>query len=145
MKNKDWILFAISFTDQKGLSPVRLQKSLFLLGKELPKVVGSNYYRFVPYNYGPFCIDIYQDLDTLISDGYIEAIPHPNSRWSDYRLTSKGQEHIDSITIKDKDAYVLEYLQSVIKWILNLSFQQLIATIYKIYPKYQKNSVFHGF
>ncbi|GAH73860.1 unnamed protein product, partial [marine sediment metagenome] len=65
MKKKDWILLALNCSEDKTLSPVQLQKSLFLLGHMFPDAVNNNFYNFIPYHYGPFCLKIYEDTDFL--------------------------------------------------------------------------------
>ncbi len=66
MKPQDWTLLAISAAKGRGLSPIQLQKSLFLLERRLSKEeLGEQFYEFVPYNYGPFDVKIYQDAKYL--------------------------------------------------------------------------------
>src|SRR5258707_9223608 len=80
MERPDWTLLATKFANQSGLSPVQLQKALFLLGKEMPKSVGDDYYHFVPHNYGPFAKDIYSDADALAREGLIaitQSVKYP--------------------------------------------------------------------
>ena len=50
LDRKDWALLAIANAGHGvSLSPVQLQKSLFLLGRELGSKVGANFYDFQPY------------------------------------------------------------------------------------------------
>ena len=66
-------MLAISFAQGKGLSPVQLQKALFLLGKQFPSAVGEEFYNFVAYNYGPFDKSIYWDTEELAQQGYVSV------------------------------------------------------------------------
>lgn len=142
IKNMDWTLLAISYAKEKGISPVRLQKSLFLLGEELRSIVGKKYYKFVPYNYGPFCKEIYQDVDLLAVERFIEVIPNENQRYFEYFLTQAGEDHLKKLSFGKKSVGA-EYLKQAVEWALDLSFDDIITSIYTAYPKYQKNSVFH--
>ena len=75
IEKKEWLLLAISFSEGY-LSPAQLQKSLFLLKQKKKKSVGKGFYNFIPYNYGPFCKEIYSDAESLVSDGVVK-FGHP--------------------------------------------------------------------
>jgi uncharacterized protein (DUF488 family) len=47
------------------LSKMKLVKIMFLISEK------SNFYNFVPYNYGPFSFELYHDLAHLEREGYI--------------------------------------------------------------------------
>ena len=47
------------------LSKLKLVKIMFLMSEK------SNFYKFVPYNYGPFSFELYHNLAHLERDGYI--------------------------------------------------------------------------
>jgi hypothetical protein len=49
-----WPLVALAHRKGQALTPVQIQKALFVLGRELPTVVRPRFYSFKPYNYGPF-------------------------------------------------------------------------------------------
>lgn len=140
-KTYDWALLAIFLADEKGLSPVRLQKSLFLLGKEFPRIVGKNYYEFIPYNYGPFCAKIYDDVGALISKGFVEEKGIAKQTWSEYFITPAGRKYVGQLPL-DRIEDARGYLFQVIEWAQGLMFQELISAIYKAYPEYKKHSVF---
>ena len=61
----DWTLLAICAGGFRGLSPVQLQKTLFLLGKQLPEAVTADFYDFQAYHYGPFDRTVYVDAERL--------------------------------------------------------------------------------
>lgn len=141
MSRKDWSLLAISSAGEEGISPVRLQKSLFLLGKMLPEALGERYYRFVPYDYGPFDSTVYADVEVLRGKGYVMSRPAPGQRWSEYVITDKGLKYLEARKSKAPRRAV-DYLKTVVKWALSLSFQQLVSSIYAEFPEFRKNSVF---
>src|SRR5947209_2707195 len=70
MNRKDWTLLAICSANGNGLSPVQLQKALFLLSREMPNAVG-NFYHFTAYHYGPFDRAVYDDAERLAADGMV--------------------------------------------------------------------------
>jgi uncharacterized protein YwgA len=90
MNRQDWTLLAVSFAESSGISPVRLQKSLFILGQELPSEVGNDFYQFSAYNYGPFSKQIYLDAERLAIDGYIAI--DKTGRYPMYFATAQGAQ-----------------------------------------------------
>lgn len=144
MKKKEWTLLAIYHADREGLSPVQLQKSLFLLGKNLPGAVGNNYYQFIPYNYGPFDQTIYFDAEAL-SENWLISISYIHGRkWPQYFITSKGKEQVEKTLKKKTTKEVITYLAAVVKWVRSLTFQELLRAIYHAFPEFKSNSVFQG-
>lgn len=140
IEKKEWLLLAISFSEDY-LSPAQLQKSLFLLKQKKPGSVSEDFYNFIPYNYGPFCKEIYSDAESLVSEGLVK-FGHPvGERWQGYTITEIGKECVkkfeNSVSKEDRD-----YLAEVVTWARSLSFKQLLSAIYKEYPAYKVNSVF---
>lgn len=141
MNNKDWLLLAISFSNGDYISPAQLQKSLFLLREEKPRAVGTAFYKFIPYNYGPFCKDIYSDVDKLIENDLVKFGRPVDEKWQGYSITDNGKKHLSLI----EDQFGQEnvgYLSNRVAWVRSLTFRQLLSEIYKKYPKYKTNSVF---
>jgi hypothetical protein len=141
MNRNDWLLYVIAAADPQGLSPVQLQKTMFLVGQEMPKEVGKRYYSFQPYDYGPFTSEVYSDADLLAIEGLI-SIDNPNARsWRRYTATKLGIERatVLSADVSDK---AREFIEKTIRWIRLLSFPDLVRTIYERYPSYRARSVF---
>lgn len=143
MHRKDWLLLAIAASGKKGLSPVVMQKVLFLLGKQMPRAVGEGYYTFKPYNYGPFTTEIYTDASQLESDGLIVSVQQAGRSWSQLLLTPAGADVVNHIhETAPKDA--ISYLEKLVEWAIPLSFQDLVGHVYQLYPDMKQNSVFQG-
>ncbi|MGI9071930.1 MAG: hypothetical protein ACR2JB_11620 [Bryobacteraceae bacterium] len=141
MTRADWIILALSCAKSRTLSPVQLQKSLFLLGKELPEEVGSDYYRFVAHNYGPFDRAIYSDASVLSAGGFVAILPAPGRRYSTYSLTPMGVNYSEALT-QAAPSRALAYLVRVVEWVQGRSFADLLRSVYARYPEYRANSVF---
>jgi DNA-binding PadR family transcriptional regulator len=142
MKPEHWTLLVICTAKSKGLSPVQLQKTLFLLQRRLPKEdVGDRYYEFTPYNYGPFNVTIYQDAETMEELGWISINHSPGGRWKVYRATPIGLEFATKLRAQ-ASPHALEYLDTIVTWVLGLSFRELVSAIYAEYPEFRANSVF---
>ncbi len=141
MERKDWTLLVISEAGSVGLSPVQLQKCLFLLGKNLSDEVGADFYSFVPYNYGPFDPAIYSDAQELIDKDLVTLARVSGKKWAYYVVTSSGVMTAQNAASQLSPS-VREYIKSVVSWVHQLSFVELITAIYRAYPEYQVNSVF---
>jgi uncharacterized protein YwgA len=143
MENTEVLLLVVASANDEGLSPLQLQKSLFLVGEcglsELP----PDFYKFVPYNYGPFNPVIYSDADSLAEEGLLEYINVPGQRWSKYAATSAGLARVDEITGNFSDE-LRNYIRDVVGWVLSRTFSELLRAIYAKYPQFRSNSVFQG-
>jgi hypothetical protein len=143
MDRKEWALLAIAAGGDAGLTPVQLQKSLFLYGKHRPDEVGEDYYRFAPYDYGPFDAEVYRDAQRLQGAGLVDITSVPGRRWNKYVVSSMGLELAASL--KKRRAVVdIEHLEALVKWARGLTFSELVRAIYQLYPEYRANSVFQG-
>jgi uncharacterized protein len=140
---KDWTLLVIAASPEKPLQPVHLQKALFLLDRNLSRaqLQVNAFYEFEPYDYGPFCSDIYSDAEELCHEGLVHIDQHLWLSYRQYLVTKPGQakaEELREMLTRD----VTAYLDDVVRWVTSLSFRQLIAAIYKAYPAMKVNSVF---
>lgn len=142
MERRHWALLVIGEAGPSGLSPLQLQKSLFLIGKNLPAEVGESYYEFIPYNYGPFDAHVYSDAQHLVNQELVQMIQVAGRSWSYYTITPTGHrmsEHIKQTEVSDRAS---QYIARVVKWVQHLSFAQLLSAIYQAYPEYKAKSVF---
>jgi len=141
MERKNWTLLVINAAGFNGLSPVQLQKSLFLISKNLSSIVGSSFYNFEPYDYGPFDANVYADARLLVQEGLVRMNRVSGQNWVYYTITPEGAEAARRVesTISPEAA---EYVHKVVAWVRQLSFVDLITAIYRAYPEYQVNSVF---
>lgn len=124
------------------LTPVQVQKILFVVGRELPNAVGSSYYRFRPYNYGPFSSEVYEDADALADAGLV-VVDRPSKErpWATYAATPAGIAAARKLSeeVPEESTW---YVESVVKWATRLTFQQLVSAIYRKYPDQRVNSIF---
>ncbi|HLM99865.1 MAG TPA: hypothetical protein VK335_11310 [Bryobacteraceae bacterium] len=141
MNRQDWALLAVDRAGTGGLSPVQIQKILFLLGKELPNEITIPFYNFVPHNYGPFCKDVYSDAERLAADGLV-AIERKSAGYPEYRITPPGSERAMAVA-REATPRLLEYLESIVGWAQRQSFSGLVRAIYAKYPEFRVNSVFN--
>jgi len=124
-------------------SPVQVQKALFLIDRQIPKLIGGPFFDFRPYDYGPFDKDVYDTLEELAREGLVAVEAAPGMRWRRYRLSEAGQEEAQRV-IRSLDPRAGDYIAKVSKFVRTLSFEQLVSAIYKAYPDMKVNSVFKG-
>lgn len=140
MDRKSWTLLALAAAKGKTLSPVQLQKTLFLVGKRFEDEL-DEFYTFRAYDYGPFSKDIYSDARQLAAEGMVAISEAPWGRWSEYAATEAGLSEVERVA-DDVPDEVRDYIDRVVEWARSLSFQQLLRAVYAKYPDYQDKSVF---
>jgi hypothetical protein len=143
LNRKDWALLAIAAAEGQSLSPVQLQKSLFLLGREMAPQVGTDFDQFEPYNYGPFDVRVYQDAELLERVGLVAISQAPGVRYNEYRITTEGTTAARHVR-EQAPPKAADYLLRVVEWARGLSFSDLVRAIYARYPETRANSVFNG-
>lgn len=137
-----WPVLALSFSPDNKLTPLQMQKALFLIGQNLPAFVGANYYDFKPYNYGPFDATIYRDLDESCDEGFVALHPVPDRDWSEYEITRAGVELAERVGGSLSEG-ALDYIDRVVVWTRSTPFADLLGAIYREYPKYAAKSLFN--
>ena len=141
LTKKDWTLLAVAAAMGDPLTPVQLQKSLFLLGEKRQAVVGQDFYQFEPYSYGPFCRAIYDDAEILEAEGFVRIDrADPGRNWAQYSATVKGLARARELRDEAPTAAV-EYLDVAVQWVRSLSFSELVRAIYQEFPEQKKHSV----
>jgi uncharacterized protein YwgA len=144
MKREELLLAIFAAAGGRPYSPVQIQKAVFLVTRNLPRIVTEGEkYSFEPYDYGPFDRRVYNDAETLASQGLVEISQQPGTRWKRYSASdaglSRGKDMLDQIQVSHKT-----YIESVSNWIRSLSFEQLVKAIYEAYPDTKVNSIFRG-
>ena len=136
----DLLLKIITVAEGDPITPVQLQKVAFLVGQECAAYMPSPYYDFVPYDYGPFCIDIYRDAETLENRGLVSIACNPTGGWKEYSATFRSSGADTSAIPK----IVADYIEKAVNWARELTFRELVSSIYYHYPAYGQNSIFNG-
>ena len=136
-----WTLLAIAAAGPRGLTPVQLQKTLFVLGEFFPKEVGDNYYGFIPHYYGPFCQGIYSDAEQYAEQGLVLISSRSRTKNRIYKITAEGVTEAEEVE-KDAPEDALGYLKEFVSWVQEMSFQDLLRAIYDKFPQYKEHSVF---
>jgi uncharacterized protein len=141
--DRDGILLAALAAGGENASytPVQVQKMFFLIDREASHLVDGPHFNFRPYDYGPFDRSVYDGLDALSQRGL--ALIHSTGRYRSYGLSHAGfQDGLAALGALPDSAK--DYIVSLASWVSQLSFEQLVASIYNRYPDMKVNSVFRG-
>jgi hypothetical protein len=142
MDRKDFLLVMVSKAEYKPLTPVQLQKSLFLISKNLTGMPDP-FYSFEAYHYGPFDIEIYTDADSLEEEGLLISRQSNTGRWKETAITPNGLKNAKALESELPEP-AAKYVREIVQWVQLLSFSDLVKAIYNLYPEYRENSVFQG-
>lgn len=123
------------------MSPVQLQKSVFIVQHGLPKGIPVETYEFVPWDYGPFCKDIYKDAELLADMDLVLITRSTPLDQREFKATSSGILHAEEVTegILDDES---SYAATVVRWVRRQTFRGLLLAIYDEFPKWSSRSVF---
>lgn len=138
IQRKDILLSIIIAAKGEPISPVQLQKIAFLVGQQFKNELPKDYYTFVPYDYGPFCRQIYSDAVALENDGYVQIEPSPQHTRRQYRATFSSRD----ASLSHIPSGLMQYIEEAVEWALRLTFRELVSSIYRHYPDYGVNSIF---
>lgn len=118
----------------------RFQKMIFMAQKEGKDV--KEWYSFFPHDFGPYSIELQEDLDYLKKEELIEELPEhygDKIRYK-YHLTVKGNAVIYKVLKKQKYKEslmpILKSLQSIMNQYRDSPLESLINDVYKKHPDY---------
>jgi len=122
---------------QKPAMVTVAMKSAFLLQQEAGLNLG---YEFIPYKYGPFSREVYEDIEELEKNLLVERVkPKKDIEMTEIRLIEEFKDWtekiIDSLP-KDIKEIVKEYIEKYGKMELN----ELLDYVYAKYPEYAAKS-----
>ena len=121
--------------------PVRIQKLLFMIDREIPGAVGGPWFDFRPYRYGPFDRAVYDELRALSRAGRVTIHEGPTRRA--YALTAAGLAKGRAM-LQTLPPEIRRYLAELTKWVLSQRFAGLLTAIYRKYPEMATKSVARG-
>lgn len=135
--NSEILLAIIAAADGKELSRVHLQKVAFLVSEEFKDRLSPDFYKFDKKDYGPFCIDIYDDTAML-------------EYWGRIRTKHGAQGNDESYVVANDVSFnrlqldndIKQYIKHTVNWVADMSFGQLVRTVYRLYPEYLERSTF---
>lgn len=142
MEREQIILAGLAAAGENAtFTPVQVQKLFFLLDKEAAHLLEGPHFNFQPYDYGPFDRGIYDGLDNLAKQDLARV--QTSGRYRIYALSQEGFQE-GCARLGELPAVAQTYISNVAHWVRQLSFEQLVASIYNRYPEMKVNSVFRG-
>jgi uncharacterized protein YwgA len=141
MNRTEFVLAGLYTDGREEFGPVQVQKLFFLIDKNIANLIGGPQFKFEPYNYGPFDREVYEELDRLLADGYLELCFVGSIR--NYSISEKGREKAKEL-FNALDPSAKGFITKASNFVRNLSFQDLVRAIYKAYPEMREKSVFRG-
>ena len=127
--------------ENASFTPVQVQKLFFLLDREAAAFIDGPHFHFEPYDYGPFDRAVYKELDNL--SGQNLARVQSTGRYRVYALSQEGFQR-GGVILNGLPHATRTYIVNIANWVRQLSFEQLVASIYNRYPEMKVNSVFRG-
>lgn len=122
---RGWLLLALAISGDSGLSPVQLQRSLYLFGQRREEQVGPGFYEFEPHDSGPSSTHVYVDLDALVTAEYVVKEWVRESSWSAFRLSDSGRAWATEFRRKVKKDALLG-LEDAVAWVKEQGYLDLV-------------------
>ncbi len=134
VRPKEWALVAIHAAGSRGIGAVKLQKVLFVIGRELPAHLTRRFYTFLAQTYGPHSPALTQHLDELHQSGLIEVFI-PEGSDTCYVVTERGRERARRLANR-LDWQSRAKVTEITRWVQNSSLCSLIKEICNRYPDF---------
>lgn len=112
--------------------PVKIQKVLFLIDREVPEAIGGPLFDFRPHDYGPLDPGVFGDLARLAERGEVvidDAGPYPA-----YRVSDEGAR-AGKAALRRMPRRAARFSGKAAGWALSQSFWGLVAAIHRAYPE----------
>lgn len=143
LKGKDLLLTLLFFAERVD-GRTQVQKLAFLTQKETK--LGESY-RFVPWKFGPFSKEVWEDLDLLVSEGIVIEIPQGGKDKTVgymYALTKDGARLVTDRILSQLDDNMLVQIKRMIENYSQMNLSELLTYVYEKYPEYTEKSQWSG-
>ena len=121
-----------------AFDPIRVQKLLFLIDREVSERIGGPFFQFQPYHYGPFDRTIYDVIGKLVAGG--DACIASSGPYPRYLLSSAGYRRGTAVLASFPEG-VADYFWRVARWLRLIPYRRMLAAIYQQYPDMAVKSV----
>jgi hypothetical protein len=143
MDRRELVLAVLASSEGRPYTPAQLQKAVFLVTRNMGRLVDGPAFNFVPYDYGPFDSNVYAEAEALRQAGAVAIAPSGVGRWNTYAATEAGAARGKAL-LAQLDGPAQQYLREVSNWVRAQSFSSLVKAIYDAYPEMRANSIFRG-
>lgn len=127
-------LSVLKKTLEKTILVTALMKYAFLF--QMENMNQRKLYNFVPYHYGPFAKDLYEDLEALQADGFISI---DNVEEDKTRISIDDSVKVDA-ALKTIPSDILESVSEIFSNYGNLPHNALLERVYEKYPSFAVKS-----
>lgn len=140
MNREQFVLAALFPSASTPLTPAQVQKLLFLLDRNIPKLIGGPHFAFRARDYGPFDVTVYRELEAHAENGLVR-VANAGTHRRQFSLTEQGIESArEAFSMMPVAAQ--KYMSELSLWIRSLTFRDLVSAIYQQYPEMKVNAVF---
>lgn len=119
-----------------------MQKGIFLLAMRGP-AGWRHHYTYVPYDWGPYSVELARDVDELLQEDLLEREEWEHKQYRAYRTTALGERAINKVTAQLTDEQ-MRFVAKVRRFVTTRSFSELLRDVYAAYPEYATRSRFTG-
>lgn len=169
----DYLLLFLYLNDKEPIrSAVRLTKMMFLFEKEIAPILRKNgtpiedddLPDFIPYNYGPFSRDVYEQVELFQSIGFVQVTDlkvkeemsevddreeqafvdemesqgyenHRDGRFMQYRLLSRGESFVTQKILPGLNAGSVKILSKFKTEVTQTPIKTILRYVYAKYPE----------
>jgi hypothetical protein len=122
LSREDWILLSLAAA-RRNLHPIQLQKLLYLLGRQFPKLTAEPFYAFGASSTGEFSVEVNRDTNLLAMLGLLAIESTSGDR--EYRLPPRGIERARDLENR-ADPEAMGFLRRTAVWVRTRSVDQLL-------------------
>ena len=173
----DYLLLLLYINNKEPIKgSVRLTKMMFLFNEQIAPALKSKGLDsdklpdFIPYNYGPFSKDLYEQVDFFTGIGFMqvrdlneteemsgvdnivekefadecykdEDETKSENSYREYRIAAIGSGFVENELLEKITSPQLELLQQYKKKITEMTLKQLLHYVYTRYPQYAEKSL----
>jgi uncharacterized protein YwgA len=113
---------------------MQIQKTLFVIG-EMHGTQVQPFYDFQAYHYGPFSIDVEEDLKELREEQLVDHVAEKSGKM--WEITRTGLLLGENLSTQLDDDVRL-YLLRLTKWVSRVPQAVLLRAIYERFPEYRR-------
>ena len=120
----------------------RLQKEVFLAQKDLRSSGIFTYYPFRPYKYGPYSIELYDDIDFMEYESIITVKKidlNNKGKYAEFSITEKGKKEIEEKIENGELLEAYKIIEKIKKQYNDMNIVRLVELTHRLYPEYDGN------
>lgn len=144
-KRRSVLLALLSESSSEIHGRTRLQKLVFLTTEDKLSDTAFSPYKFKKYHYGPFCKQIFDDIQALEDRGLVtisKTRTLGRTAKYGYQLTPAGDEIATLASDHDSLKNIFTAAQTIAETYNRMSIRDILQYVYTEYAKYIENSIY---